>query len=135
MNDLQIIETPYDAEECQTFLNAHYDELGEIFPDFSVDDAVFCTVNLLKMKEEIIGVLIYLGKGEQLHIEMDYLIPSFRNQGIGKNMFAQKKQDFKAQGYKSIMALTDNQVHKDYLLAIGFKSSSKNSIQYEFELS
>ena len=135
MNDLQIVETAYDAEECQTFLSAHYDELGEIFPDFSVDDAVFCSVDLLKIKEEIIGVLVYLGKGEELHIEMDYLIPSYRDQGIGKKMFAQKIQDFKAKGYRSIMALTDNQNHKDYLISNGFKTSSKNPLQYEMELS
>lgn len=135
MNDLQIVETPYDAEECQTFVNAHYDELEEIFPDFSVDDAVFCTVNLLKMKQETIGIFIYLGKGEQLHIEMDYLVPHFRDQGIGKKIFAQRKQDFKAEGYKTIIVLTHNQAHKNYLLATGFKFSSKNPLQYELALS
>jgi hypothetical protein len=131
---LKIEKIEFDAEELVRFLAAWADEIERIFPDFLQEDIEFATIYLLKVNAEPAGLVIYQIKGNELMIEIDYLIKKFRDKGVGKRFFDQMNPKFKASGFDKVVALTYDKVHIDYLTSIGFKPSRKHSARYEFQL-
>ena len=80
------------------------------------------------------GIFIYQRKGEELHVHEDYVIPEFRDIGIGEDFFKQKIEEFKETGFAIIVALTNNDQHIKYLNDLGFELSPKHPHRYELDL-
>lgn len=123
-----------DSEEYLRFINRWADEIDEIFPDFSIHESTFATIFQLKVNNEPSGIFIYQDKGDELHIEVDYLVPKFRDQGIGIEFFNQKKADFKEDGFNTIVMTSENDVHQEYLKSLGFKPSRRHHTRFELDL-
>jgi predicted GNAT family acetyltransferase len=123
MDTLEIVQSTFENEEYKKFMRVCADEVELIFPHFSEEDAVFSEILMLKTEDEIIGVFIYQQKGDLLQIDVDFLVSKHRDQGIGQDFFNQKMDDFKKGGYRTIVALANNKIHRGYLESLGFKQA------------
>ncbi|MBD3636556.1 MAG: hypothetical protein HUJ25_04375 [Crocinitomicaceae bacterium] len=134
MSELIIEESNSEAPEFTSFMDEWGDEIERIFPHYSEEDASYGEVMLLKKDDKYIGVFVYLPKGEELHISIDYVVPPFRDMGVGEDFFRQKLGEFKKHGFAVAVALTANEKHTQYLKSLGFVNSSKHPHWYELEL-
>jgi predicted GNAT family acetyltransferase len=134
MNELEIKEVSASDQEWISYYQKWENDIQSFFPHFSEDEATFSQILMLNYRGETAGVFVYQDKGDELHIDLDYVSPDFRNLGIGGDFFQQKKDDFQRAGFKKIVTLTNNKDHRDYVLSIGFESSSLHPDLYVMEL-
>jgi hypothetical protein len=90
---------------------------------------------------DIIPAGVFSGKrydDQTLLIELDYVSPPYRDFSFGKYLYTQEKSLFLNKGYKRLITLTDNNIHKDYLLKMGFSRNEaldqENQLAYEINL-
>ena len=110
------------------------DEVDEIFPHFDKDNIDMAEISILNADDQDIGVFMAEYKGEELHVVVDYVIPEYRDIGVGEEYFAQKIEDYKKMGFKNIVALTDDAKHREYLTRCGFQNSAKHNDLFELGL-
>ncbi|UKN02906.1 GNAT family N-acetyltransferase [Paracrocinitomix mangrovi] len=115
-------------------MEKHASEIEKIFPDFAIEETDFATVFLLKIEGNPVGIFIYQEKGDQLHVEVDYLIEKYRDQGIGQQFFDHKINDFKNEGFLEITSVTTNDIHKKYLFELGFTKSEAHNDMFVLSL-
>lgn len=132
---LHIEEISNESEEFLRFLDLWSEDVEVYFPDFSIHDITFATVLLLKINSKPSGLFIYQDKGEELHIDLDYLIPDYRNMGIGDSFFRKKLDDFKKDGFEIIISVSENPVHQKYLKELGFEQSKLHNTRFEYTIS
>lgn len=134
MNQLTVTEVTATDQDWISFYDKWQGDIEKFFPHFSEDDAMFSEILLISIENELAGAFVYQDKGTELHIDLDYVSPDFRNQGIGQDFFLQMKQTFTKSGFKSMLTLTNNGDHAEYLLSVGFKRSLKHPDLYIMEL-
>ncbi|MCB9224928.1 MAG: GNAT family N-acetyltransferase [Crocinitomicaceae bacterium] len=134
MNELVIHKVSATDEIWTSYYDKWKEDIESFFPHFTLEDAFFSEILLLNSKNEIAGVFVYQDKGDELHIELDYVSPDFRDQGVGKDFFKQMTSQFQQDGFKIMSTLTGNQTHREYLLNVGFKNSPKHPDLYVREL-
>jgi len=113
---LQVIPISIDDELFTSYYKIWSDDIENYFPDFSPNDAEFSDFLLLIYQNQNVGLFVYHPKGEEMHIDVDFVPPAFRNVGIGPSFFKTMKDDFIKQGFKILYASTSNELHRNYLL-------------------
>lgn len=131
---LEFEEISNESEEFIRFLHHWSDDIELHFPNFSIYDITFATVYLLKVNTKPSGLFIYQDKGEQLHIDLDYLIPEYRDMGIGNSFFEKKMDDFKKEGFEIIIAVSENPIYTKYLKELGFVRSNLHNTRFEYTI-
>ena len=134
MSDLIVEKKTEEDKEIIKLINEWGDDIKHIFPHFEEEEMEFSNIFLLNYENKNAGIFIYQHKGEELHIHVDYLIPEFRNLGVGKKFFNEKISVFSKSGYKTLVSLTDNRTHIKYLKSIGFILSNNHPDRYELSL-
>lgn len=134
MKDLQISSVESDDQGFIDFMNKWGEEIETIFPHYSEDDAHFGEIFILQIEGQDIGIFIFQYKGEELHVVVDYVIPSFRDIGVGQSLFVKKIEDFRKMGFKSVVSLTSNEAHRKYLIGCGFVNMPKHPDWFELTL-
>ena len=110
-------------------------EIQNYFPDFSPEDAELCDFLMLNYENQNVGLFVYQAKGEELHIEVDFVPPAFRYIGIGPSFFKSMKVDFLKQGFTILYAITNNAAHRKYLVDdLHFTASDKHPDLYFLDL-
>jgi len=115
-----------DDQEFKNFYSDFSSDIEHFFPDFDIEEVSLSEIELLVIDNKSCGVIIYHGKGEEMHIELDYVIKEYRNLGIGQSYIPKLFKQFKEAGYKMVFAKTGNDRHKNYLDDLGFKSSKSH---------
>jgi N-acetylglutamate synthase-like GNAT family acetyltransferase len=134
LNALHLTEVKSSDPAFISFMEKWESNVEKYFPNYSNEEAVFSEILLINHKGEDAGIFIYQNKGEQIHIEVDYVAPGFRDLGIGKNLLIELSNEFKKDGFKVVFSITSNEDHKNYLLGLGFKQSSKHPDRYALVL-
>jgi predicted GNAT family acetyltransferase len=134
MNEITSQKVDSNAPEIVEFLTIHSSEIETYFPHFEIEDSYYSSAYILKDNAKIIGVFIYQSKGEELHVDLDFVISEFRDKGIGADFFKNKINEFRNYGFTMIVALTSNEKHIRYLNECAFKKSSMHPDRYELSL-
>lgn len=134
MEDLVLKEVEYQSEEFDALFNQWQDDIAHFMPDFDIDDLYFSKVLVVNFMGSPIGMFIYQEKGDQIHVNLDYVTSAYRNKGIGNSVFEIMLSKFKQSGFKLIVALAYNPEHENYLLEVGFMPSESFKAQFEMRL-
>jgi GNAT superfamily N-acetyltransferase len=126
MTDFKYITINSNDDRIQTFFDQYLNDIEFFFPDFDIEEISLSEIEILIIDDKCCGVIIYHGKGEEMHIELDYVIKEFRNLGIGQSYIPELFTQFKKLGYKEVFAKTGNDRHKIYLDGLGFNSSKSH---------
>ncbi len=126
MTDFKYITINSNDDRIQTFFDQYLNDIEFFFPDFDIEEISFAEIELMIIDDQLCGILIYQDKGEEMHIELDYVIKEFRNLGIGQSYIPYLFYQFKKAGYKEVYAKTGNERHKLYLNTLGFNSSKSH---------
>jgi len=63
---------------------------------------------------------------ETLKVDLDFVIPEYRDFKIGKFIFKDKKSFFHERGYSKLICFASNEKHINYLEKMGFKKDVKH---------
>lgn len=121
-------------EYLKHFLDFYRDEIYEFQPGFSYQPEENDVVLMVLRDMVPAGILIGSrddSKNDQLIVDLDFVIPQYRDFKIGRFLFRDKKDFFLNRGFKTIIAEPGNDKHNKYLQEMGFRRDGE---RYFFEL-
>lgn len=120
-NDLySILQVRGSNEYLGAFIEYYKREIYHFSPFYkrNPDSTCFLILNNI----EVIGIFIVtVHDRKTLYIDLDFVIPSYRNNTVGKFLFYDNIGFFKDLGYDKIQTVCLNKYHEKYLLKMGFQ--------------
>ncbi len=111
------------------FITFHEAEIKKMFPSFNFqpDKHDVCLFILRNMAVAGLFIARQYDK-ESLLVELDYVIPEYRDLKPGKHLYNQQTHLFTKLGYKSLCSYSHNKFHERYLKKMGFSEVEKGKI-------
>ncbi len=117
------IEISPDSPYLEHFLSVQAADIASFFPRFQADRAVSENGRLVALVLRDLmpaGVLIGSIRCETLEVELDYVMPQFRDLKVGRFLFRDEAAFFRSRGVREIVSFADTEKHAQYLKRIGF---------------
>jgi hypothetical protein len=119
--EFRIIQPPINGDYIRCFLEHFKKQIKHYQPDFEFDISKYDVGIVTLRNMNVAGVI--LGKTEDnktLNINLDFVIPEYRDMKVGRHVFVANKQYFKDKGFERLETMSRNEVHSSYLREIGF---------------
>lgn len=116
----ELLPSSYESTYLKKFLNFYKENIQNYQPDFSFKESYNWALFVLS---DMVPAGLILGnrKDNRLQIDLDFVIPSYRDFKIGKYLFNEKLSYFKNEGIETIVASPGNEYHNNYLEKVGFE--------------
>lgn len=127
----KILSIERDSKYFNHFLN-FYKEGLKMFADPSKLKANTYEVSFYILRN-IVPAGVFLGSRHDentLNVELDFVIPEYRDFKIGKFVYENSKDHFLDKGYTRLISYSSNDEHIDYLKKMGFKEKQENGSEY-----
>lgn len=124
----KLIEFDKNSEYIKSYFEFYKNEIKRFFPEFkfSTDNAVVRIMVLRNMVAAGVFVASEYDK-ESLLIDLDFVMPEYRDFKIGAYIFENNEQYFKNKGYKRLIGYSSDAEHNTYLSRMGFKETEYNN--------
>lgn len=117
----EILEVRNDNRYLLRFLKFHDSEIQRFFPGFSYIPASDAISFFILRDMAVAG--LFLGRkkeGGSLMVDLDYVIPEYRDFKNAKYVYYRLKGEFMKAGINRIVSRCNSRAHKKYLMKIGF---------------
>jgi GNAT superfamily N-acetyltransferase len=114
----RVLAVDPDDEYLRYFLRFHREDIQRFLPDYADEPSdlhVFILRDLVPA-----GVLIGRQEGDELRVQLDYVIPRFRDFKIGRYLFDERADLFADRGIAHIVTPAGSLRHQAYLERMGF---------------
>lgn len=105
-----------DDESVRYFLSYYEQDIQKFFPSYKLDPHKNSEIHVIFVKGEMVGILIGTRAADLYRIEMDYVIPRYRDIEVGKFLFPLLKES----GVNMLTAPLGSEDHNKYLAKLGF---------------
>ncbi len=103
------------------FLNFYKQCISKIFPDFRYNSKQNSISFFILRNLAVAGIFLAEKYDEKsLLINLDFVIPEYRDFKLGKYIFVKNKKYFSNLGYEKLYAISNNKKHTSYLKKMGF---------------
>ncbi|HEX8255596.1 MAG TPA: GNAT family N-acetyltransferase [Thermoanaerobaculia bacterium] len=111
-------DTPY----LNYFLDFQAADIRRFFPAFRRDLVVEESRLALIVLRDLVpaGVLLGRVQGDRLEVDLDYVVPQYRDLKVGRFLFTDAAEFFRDRGLREIVSRADTDAHAQYLRRIGF---------------
>ncbi len=123
--DFFSLMTVKNKEEAflKNFLSYYSKDIFQFFPGFTIDDVqqphcIFILRNLMP-----VGLFVYVTKQDTVYINLDYVIPEYRDLKNARYLYKDRAKHFKNQGFGTFQMRTESKEHARYLQKLGFSLS------------
>lgn len=123
------LDNPY----LDYFLEFYKQEVHKFFPELNVKVKISQSENensfslLILRNAAVAGVFLGERQGEEVKVDVDFVIPEFRDLKPGNFLFEKNAGIFLEKGVKRIVSQAHNNKHRDYLMHMGFKENQNNT--------
>lgn len=126
-NEYSVVKQNGDQTFSNYFIACNNDDIKKIFPEFEQIKPQD-TVYLVCCHSDCAGILVGTpATDNSLNVTLDYTTPTYRDTSVGKFLYNKLKED----NIEKLTARTSIELHKKYLLKIGFV---KNENGFEKQL-
>jgi|AntRauTorcE11898_2_1112593.scaffolds.fasta_scaffold00542_10 hypothetical protein len=116
-----VMELPPKSKYVQKFLDFYEDDIKQYMPEFSKEAVKDDECWLLMRDMKVAGILMGDDQGDQtLEIDLDYILPEYRDFKVGRYLYEQNKDLFLKKNYRCLLAPPGNRKHNKYLKRMGF---------------
>lgn len=117
----RLLEIRADSEYLHAFLHFYAREIRRFLPDFAAPRGGH-PLTLFILRDMVpAGLLIgEVEEGDRLRVELDFVIPAYRDFKIGRYLFAEQAEFFRARGIREIVSEGGSPEHQAYLRRMGF---------------
>ena len=123
----KLLKVQPDSEYLRYFLNFNEAEIKKFVPDFSYEPAARPEV-LFVLRDLVPAGLIVAEPlaPASLLINLDFVIPGYRDFKIGRYVFCERKDFFRERGVEKVYSRSGTRAHQDYLRSMGFVPDAAN---------
>lgn len=109
------LEVSPDGKYLNAFLDFYKDDIQEIIPTFAriTGDDVLCFFILRNMMPA--GLFMAQVRGEEAHVQLDYVIPNYRDNKVGRFIFEENAAFFRQRGIRRFVSDGGSPIHRKYL--------------------
>ncbi|HEX7150299.1 MAG TPA: hypothetical protein VF618_02340 [Thermoanaerobaculia bacterium] len=130
----RILEVTPGSQYLQYFLEFQDADIRRFFPAFEANLqpgdgerlALFVLRDLIPA-----GVLLGRIQDDRLEVDLDYVVPQFRDLKVGRFLFRDEAAFFVAHGLREIVSRADTEVHADYLRRMSFTPRSDGTYRLQ----
>lgn len=128
-----LLDVENDSQYLKRFLTFYKDEIEKFLPEFTYqkDKSTFGVFVL----RNLVPAGLFLGQVEDdiLHVNLDFVIPGYRDFKVGKYLFANPSDVFTSRSICRICSRPGNQAHAAYLQRMGFSLNIESGL-YSLDL-
>lgn len=123
----KLIEITQNSEYLNNFFSFYKDDIKKFFPkfNFEIEKAPVRFYILRNMVAAGVFIASEYDK-ESLFIDLDFVMPEYRDFKIGTFIFEYNEQYFLEMGYKRLISYAYNGKHNSYLKRMGFREMEQN---------
>lgn len=125
----RILDIRPNAPYLHYFLDFQSDDIHRFFPNFEYDpqEGDGTRLALLVLRDLVpAGVVLGVVRGERLDVDLDYVVPQYRDLKVGRFLFVDEAAYFRGLGIREIVSPADTKAHAKYLVRIGFRPVEGN---------
>ena len=128
-----LLEEDQNSNYTQRFLEFYKEHIQTYQPSYAFD--IQRNFSLFVLRDMVPAGLVQgtIDETGVLTIDLDFVIPKYRNFKIGKYLFSDQLDFFRSKNIQAIRASAGNLDHNDYLEKTGFKKTSSDG-DYSYEL-
>ena len=116
----------------QKFLTFYANEINKFMPEFNGKIADDANVFFILRNMVPAGLLVTREREDgKLWVEMDFVIPAYRDSKVGKYVYAHQEEIFDAGSYKAVYCEAVEKKHQQYLKRMGFVEKSEGLYSLE----
>lgn len=108
----------------QHFLLKYKEDINSIFKSFKPEEIAQYNSYIILNELKIIGLFVFTREEERIYVELDYVIPEYRDFQPAMNFYNSTKSKFSSKGVEIICARPENTNHEKYLTKIGFRKEN-----------
>ena len=130
----KLLNVDKESKYLEEFLHFYRDDIKTYQPDFDFDKPY--NFSLFILRDMVPAGLILGNKDEngELKLDLDFVIPNFRDFKIGDYLFEDKLNYLREMSISKIVAASGNEDHNRYLERTGFKKGRPDRYSYELIL-
>jgi GNAT superfamily N-acetyltransferase len=120
----RVLEIRPDAPYLRYFLEFQKQDIRKFIPRFMEETGAQNGTRLaLFVLRDLVpaGVLLGTIREDRLEVDLDYVIPQYRDMRVGRFLFGDEADFFRARGIREILSPADTEMHASYLLHMGFE--------------
>jgi len=117
----RLLEVRQNSKYLDYFLRFYADEIQRFLPDFSFRQSDNVMVYFVLRNLVPAGLVIAHRNNDCLFVEMDFVIPGYRDFKVGKFVYAPDSTLLTNAGIKIVYSKPGTQKHRDYLEKMGFQ--------------
>ena len=108
------------SKYMQAFVDFHKEDILEIIPTYThnTDEDLLCFFILRNMMPA--GLFVAKVQGEEAHIQLDYVIPNYRDFQVARFIFEENAAFFLQRGIRRFVSDGGSAIHRTYLEKMGF---------------
>lgn len=128
--EFRIIQPPIHGDYIRSFLEHFSKQIKHYQPDFESNVELY-DIGIVVLRNMNVAGLI-LGQTDDnntLHVNLDFVIPEYRDMKVGRYLFVANKQYFKDKGFERIVTTGKNKTHVKYLREMGFIQYAEDSFE------
>lgn len=108
-----------DAPFLVDFLHSHLDDIRRSQPEYEQRESD--TAFVLMREGMPAGAVLGTREGDRLHLNLDYVLPAYRDSQLGKWIYGSRTSPLPAHGIRRVSASPTTDVHHSYLRHVGFE--------------
>ena len=118
-----LLEVAHDSEYLRGFVAFHRAAIAEFIPGYAYEPEPR-QLNLLVLRNMVpAGALILAPEGETARVLLDFVIPGYRDFGVGRFLFDEHRAWFLDRGIRRLVSAPGRPRHAAYLARMGFRAA------------
>ena len=132
----RLLELRPESDYLRYFLSFYRDEIRRVLPHFAYQPAEK-QVTLFVLRDCVpAGVFIATEKpAGTLRVQLDFVVPPYRDLKIGKFLFVEQSEFFRARGIREIVVSPRTKKFRAYLVEVGFEPAGQSGESGSFHIS
>lgn len=126
-DNFNLLKVNTKDEYLISFIEYFLSDIRKYYNNFTYDPQKIDNSFLILRNMQVVGIILTKKTDEQtINIELDYVIPEYRDYKAGNYLYKDNINLFKKMGILKITSEVTSEKHKKYFLKIGFKLSNNN---------
>ena len=129
----RLLEIKPDSPYLDYFLQFQGADIRRFYPRFHYERTPE-TIVLFVLRDLIpAGVLLGRAAGETLEVQLDYVVPQYRDLKVGRFLFVDEADAFRRRGFREIVSPAETKQHAEYLERMGYEPTG-DGVTYRLRL-
>ncbi|WP_069132869.1 GNAT family N-acetyltransferase [Rhodohalobacter halophilus] len=125
----QLLKTSEESTYLKKFLDFYNDHIKTYQPQFSKEKSFNYSMFVLSDMVPAGLILGNIREDGTLEMDLDFVIPSYRDFKIGRFLFEKNADELKRDGIEKIVTPSGNSEHNEYLRKVGFEKINSSFVK------